>query len=87
MRITLTPGPCDHEKVETICQIYQTANPDEWEQFVLDCADDEAWLDALCHAAGNIGKRALAEQEQYFHDLLLGDERNYFAARLGGFEL
>ena len=55
---------------------------------MLGCADDEAWLDALYYSMESYdGRDAIEEQERYLHDLLLGDERNYFAARLGGFEL
>ena len=67
MRIKLIPGPYDEEKVETIYQIHNMADAEQWEEFVLDCADDEEWLDALYYAAGNLGKQAVKEQEQYFH--------------------
>lgn len=86
MRIQIIPGPRNEEKIETVNQIYALNNLEEWEAFVNDCAEDEEWLDALCHAAGTFGKQALEEQAKYLHERLLDDERYYFAARLGGID-
>ena len=87
MQVRLIPGPYDEEKVATVCQVHNMADVEQWEEFVLNCAEDEAWLDALCHAAGIDGVHAMQEQERYFHDLLLGNERNHFAARIGRVEI
>lgn len=86
MKIQIIPGPRDEKKIETINQIHATADAEQWEEFVLDCAGDEGWMDALYHATGTLGKQALEDQANYFHDQLLSDERYYFAARLGGFD-
>lgn len=85
MTIKLIQGPRNEEKIAAIKEAKRTCTPEEWEEFVLNCAEDEEWLDALYYAS-DCGACGLEEQELYFHDLLLRDEQNYFAARLGGIE-
>lgn len=86
MKVKLIPGPRNEEKIAAIKEIQKTCTPEDWEGFVLNCAEDEALLDALYYAS-EYGESGLQDQEEYFYDLLLDDESNYFAARLGGIEL
>ena len=86
MKVKLIPGPRDEEKIAAIKELQKTCTPEEWEGFVLNCAGDEALLDALFYASDS-GEYGIDDQEQYFYDLLMHDERDYFAARLGGIEL
>jgi hypothetical protein len=86
MTIKLIPGPRDEEKISAIIEIHKTSTPEQWEDFVLNCAENETLLDALYYAS-EYGEGGLQDQEDYFYGLLLDDESNYFAARLGGIEL
>lgn len=86
MTIKLIPGPRNEEKIAAIKVIYKSSTPEEWEGFVLNCAGKEDLLDALYYAS-ECGEDGMQDQEDYFYDLLMNDERNYFAARLGGIEL
>jgi len=86
MKVKLIPGPRDEEKIAAIKEIYKTSTPEEWEGFVLNCAEEEHLMDALYYAS-ECGEDGMKDQEQYFNDLLMNDERNHFAARLGGIEL
>ena len=86
MTIKLIPGPRDEAKIASIKEIHKMSTPEGWEGFVLNCAEEEALLDALYYAS-EYGEDGLQDQEDYFYDLLLDDESNYFAARLGGIEL
>ena len=86
MKVKLIPGPRDEEKIAAIKELKTKNTSEEWEGFVLNCAEEEALLDALYYAS-ECGESGLQDQEEYFYDLLLDDESNYFAARLGGIEL
>jgi len=86
MRIKLIPGRRNERMISAIKKTQQTSTPEEWESFVLKCANDETLLDALYYAS-ECGEDGLKDQEDYFTYLLLKKERNYFAARLGGVEL
>lgn len=86
MKVKLIPGPRNEEEIAAIKEIQKTCTLEDWEGFVLNCAEDEALLDALYYAS-EYGESGLQDQEEYFYDLLLDDESNYFAARLGGIEL
>ena len=60
----------------------------QWKDFIdFEVAENEDLMDALYYADEKQGKWALKEQARYFTDLLLWDERNYFAYRLGNLEI
>ena len=86
MEIKIIPGPRNEEKIIAIQEIHDNCSPDEWAGFVSNCAGDNDLLDALYYAS-EFGKNGLEDQEDYFYELLLHDEKEYFAARLGGVEL
>ncbi len=86
MDIKIIPGPRNEEKIAAIKELRIESTPEEWEEFVLNCAGNDALLDALYYSS-ECGEEGLQDQEDYFYDLLLDDEKDYFAARLGGIEL
>ncbi len=86
MQIIIIPGPRDGQKIHQIKLNRENLSEEDWEVFVSHCADDEEWLDALYYACEE-SQEALAEQAKYFHDLLIHDERQYYAYRLAKLEI
>lgn len=86
MQIMIIPGPRDEQKIHQIKLNREMLSKEDWEAFVSHCADDEEWLDALYYACDE-NQMGLKEQAEYFHDLLIHDERNYFAYRLAKLEI
>jgi len=59
---------------------------EDFECFISELANEPEYFDAMYYACEN-GDEMLADQEMYFNDLLIHDERNYYAARMGGYEI
>lgn len=57
MKIQIIPGPRDEKKIETINQIHATADAEQWEEFVFDCAGDEGWMPSIMPLAPLGSKR------------------------------
>ena len=85
MQIMIIPGPRDEQKIHQIKLNREKLSEEDWEAFVSHCADNEESLDALYYACGE-SQEALAEQAKYFHDLLITDERDYYACRVAKIE-
>ena len=86
MQIMIIPGPRDEQKIRQIKLNHEMLSEEDWKSFVLDCADDEKWLDALYYACDE-NQIGLKERAEYFHDLLIWDERKYFAYSLAKLEI
>lgn len=81
MKVKLIPEKCDEETVEKLRQLKADAREDELYDYI-EINGSSSIFDALYYASEN-GEFALQEQEQYFLDLLLNEERPYFISRLG----
>lgn len=89
MKVIFVPGSRNEELIREILRKKSELNQDngEWEEYVcaLVSSGEEENFDALYYACAN-GDEMLAEQAQYFHNLLLHDEKYYYAGRMGGFD-
>ncbi len=88
MKVKLIPGPRDEEKIAAIIHARNTCTAEEWEEFCTNCTytHDDTWFDALYYACED-GDTALKEQEEYYLDCLLMNEMEFYAARMGGYEI
>lgn len=88
MTVYIKPGKRNEELIEEVRKKKAESTQEEWEDFIdFKVAENEDLMDALYYADEKQGKWALKEQARYFTDLLLWDERNYFAYRLGNLEI
>ena len=84
MKVKLIPEKCDEETVEKLRQLKADAREDELYDYN-EINGSSSIFDALYYASEN-GESALQEQEQYFLDLLLNEERPYYFARMGFYD-
>ena len=87
MKVKLIPGPRDEEKISAIRNARNTLTEEQWKEFCSDCVNtqDDTWFDALYYACDD-GDKVLQEQETYFLDALLNDEKECYAERMGNYE-
>ncbi len=84
MKIKLIPETHDEEKIAEIQKMKETLNDDDF-FYQLRCLvrHDEKNFDAIYYATPN-GAELLAEVENYLHDHLIYEVRDYYAAKMAG---
>lgn len=84
MKIKLLPETHDEEKIAEIRKMKETLNDDDF-FYQLRCLvrHDEKNFDAIYYATPN-GDELLAELENYLHDHLIYEVRDYYAAKMAG---
>ena len=84
MKIKLIPENHDEEKIAEIRKMKETLNDDDF-FYQLRCLvrHDEKNFDAIYYATPN-GAELLAELENYLHDHLIYEVRDYYAAKMAG---
>ena len=84
MKIKLILENHDEEKIAEIQKMKETLNDDDF-FYQLRCLvrHDEKNLDAIYYATPN-GSELLAEVENYLHDHLIYEVRDYYAAKMAG---
>lgn len=84
MKIKLIPEIHDEEKIAEIRKMKETLNDDDF-FYQLRCLvrHDEKNFDAIYYATPN-GAELLAEVENYLHDHLIYEVRDYYAAKMAG---
>ena len=84
MKIKLIPETHDKEKIAEIQKMKETLNDDDF-FYQLRCLvrHDEKNFDAIYYATPN-GAELLAEVENYLHDHLIYEVRDYYAAKMAG---
>lgn len=84
MRIKLILETHDKEKIAEIQKMKETLNDDDF-FYQLRCLvrHDEKNFDAIYYATPN-GAELLAEVENYLHDHLIYEVRDYYAAKMAG---
>lgn len=92
MKIKLIPETHDEEKIAEIRKMKETLNDDDF-FYQLRCLvrhdeknlvrHDEKNFDAIYYATPN-GAELLAEVENYLHDHLIYEVRDYYAAKMAG---
>ena len=84
MKIKLILETHDKEKIAEIQKMKETLNDDDFFQ-QLRCLvrHDEKNFDAIYYATPN-GAELLAELENYLHDHLIYEVRDYYAAKMAG---
>ena len=84
MKIKLIPETHDEEKIAEIRKMKETLNDDDF-FYQLRCLvrHDEKNFDAIYYATPN-GDELLAELENYLHDHLIYEVRDYYAAKMAG---
>ncbi len=84
MKIKLIPETHDEEKIAEIRKMKETLNDDDF-FYQLRCLvrHDEKNFDAIYYATPN-GAELLAELENYLHDHLVYEVRDYYAAKMAG---
>lgn len=84
MKIKLLPETHDEEKIAEIRKMKETLNDDDF-FYQLRCLvrHDEKNFDAIYYATPN-GAELLAEVENYLHDHLIYEVRDYYAAKMAG---
>lgn len=84
MKIKLIPETRDEEKIAEIQKMKETLNDDDF-FYQLRCLvrHDEKNFDAIYYATPN-GAELLAEVENYLHDHLIYEVRDYYAAKMAG---
>lgn len=84
MKIKLIPETHDEEKIAEIQKMKETLNDDDF-FYQLRCLvrHDEKNFDAIYYATPN-GAELLAELENYLHDHLIYEVRDYYAAKMAG---
>ena len=82
MKIKLIPETHDEEKIAEIQKMKETLNDDDF-FYQLRCLvrHDEKNFDAIYYATPN-GAELLAEVENYLHDHLIYEVRDYYAAKM-----
>ena len=85
MKIKLIPETHDEEKIAEIQKMKETLNDDDDFFYQLRCLvrHDEKNFDAIYYATPN-GAELLAELENYLHDHLIYEVRDYYAAKMAG---
>ena len=84
MKIKLIPETHDEEKIAEIRKMKETLNDDDF-FYQLRCLvrHNEKNFDAIYYATPN-GAELLAELENYLHDHLIYEVRDYYAAKMAG---
>ena len=84
MKIKLILETHDKEKIAEIRKMKETLNDDDF-FYQLRCLvrHDEKNFDAIYYATPN-GAELLAEVENYLHDHLIYEVRDYYAAKMAG---
>lgn len=84
MKIKLILETHDKEKIAEIQKMKETLNDDDF-FYQLRCLvrHDEKNFDAIYYATPN-GAELLAELENYLHDHLIYEVRDYYAAKMAG---
>ena len=84
MKIKLILETHDEEKIAEIQKMKETLNDDDF-FYQLRCLvrHDETNSDAIYYATPN-GAELLAEVENYLHDHLIYEVRDYYAAKMAG---
>lgn len=84
MKIKLIPETHDEEKIAEIRKMKETLNDDDF-FYQLRCLvrHEEKNFDAIYYATPN-GAELLAELENYLHDHLIYEVRDYYAAKMAG---
>ena len=84
MKIKLLPETHDEEKIAEIRKMKETLNDADF-FYQLRCLvrHDEKNFDAIYYATPN-GDELLAELENYLHDHLIYEVRDYYAAKMAG---
>lgn len=84
MKIKLILENHDEEKIAEIQKMKETLNDDDF-FYQLRCLvrHDEKNFDAIYYATPN-GAELLAEVENYLHDHLIYEVRDYYAAKMAG---
>lgn len=84
MKIKLILETHDKEKIAEIQKMKETLNDDDF-FYQLRCLvrHDEKNFDAIYYATPN-GAELLAEVENYLHDNLIYEVRDYYAAKMAG---
>lgn len=84
MKIKLILETHDKEKIAEIRKMKETLNDDDF-FYQLRCLvrHDEKNFDAIYYATPN-GAELLAELENYLHDHLIYEVRDYYAAKMDG---
>ena len=84
MKIKLIPETHDEEKIAEIRKMKETLNDDDF-FYRLRCLvrHDEKNFDAIYYATPN-GAELLAEVENYLHDHLIYEVRDYYTAKMAG---
>ena len=84
MKIKLIPETHDEEKIAEIQKMKETLNDDDF-FYQLRCLvrHVEKNFDAIYYATPN-GAELLAELENYLHDHLIYEVRDYYAAKMAG---
>ena len=84
MKIKLILEAHDKEKIAEIQKMKETLNDDDF-FYQLRCLvrHDEKNFDAIYYATPN-GAELLAEVENYLHDHLIYEVRDYYAAKMAG---
>ena len=84
MKIKLIPETHDEEKIAEIRKMKETLNDDDF-FYQMRCLvrHDEKNFDAIYYATPN-GAELLAEVENYLHDHLIYEVRDYYAAKMAG---
>lgn len=84
MKIKLILENHDKEKIAEIQKMKETLNDDDF-LYQLRCLvrHDEKNFDAIYYATPN-GAELLAEVENYLHDHLIYEVRDYYAAKMAG---
>ena len=84
MKIKLIPETHDEEKIAEIQKMKETLNDDDF-FYQLRCLvrHNEKNFDAIYYATPN-GAELLAELENYLHDHLIYEVRDYYAAKMAG---
>lgn len=84
MKIKLIPETHDEEKIAEIQKMKETLNDDDF-FYQLRCLvrHNEKNFDAIYYATPN-GAELLAEVENYLHDYLIYEVRDYYAAKMAG---
>lgn len=85
----LIPGPRNEELISVLLAAKATMTEEEFEEFVLERMSDSEncldYMDALYYTSEN-GAATLKEQEDYFLERLVLDEKYHYAERMCGLD-
>lgn len=89
MIVKLIPGPRNEELIAVLLAAKATMTEEEFGEFVLERLSDSEncldYMDALYYTSEN-GADKLKEQEEYFLERLLMDEKYHYAERMCGLD-